>query len=123
MSIPEPNPSQGSSGSPANDPWAVIMDSMSSGLEGFERASRWLRVMSCSGVDIPDENMGRILELTADFSAPLSLVVLSLESIVVFSWSKPIGGDGLINQLLHVYQVWVDRIIDDMRDGVRVDMM
>lgn len=79
--------------------------------------------MSCSGVDIPDENMGRILELAVDFSAPLSLVVLPLESIVVFSWSKPIGGDDLINQLLHVCEVWIDRIIGDMRDGVRVDMM
>lgn len=101
----------------ANDPWPVIMSVVSSGLEGLERASRWFRVMSYSGVDIPDETLRRVLELTIELNAPLSLVVLCLESVVVSSWFKLIGGEGLVDQLGYLCEIWLDRIIDDMKNG------
>ncbi|GJJ12125.1 hypothetical protein Clacol_006366 [Clathrus columnatus] len=107
----------------ANDPWTVIMDVMGSSLTGLHRASRWLRIIAYSGVDVPDETLLLVLDHTVTFNAPLSLTVLCLESIAVSFWSKLFDGERLADKLVHVIEVWIDEILNRMKDGFEVTVM
>jgi hypothetical protein len=53
------------------DFWALAKSTVLEGTEGIERVSRWMRVLGCSGVDIPWESLASLSDLQA--SSPVKM--------------------------------------------------
>lgn len=73
------------------DPWRIVLNVASSGLNNLQKALGWLRLFASSGVDIPTSIFQQLLGYIDELHAPFSDVIILTESIFKAVWIKSIG--------------------------------
>jgi hypothetical protein len=92
------------------DPWHIVVNTASAGIDGLERGLKWLRVMAQSGVDIPQTTFAQVSAFARDFNASFEVSQILVETILASVWVKSLGKQELLGIIAALHLRFVDSI-------------
>ena len=110
------NSSEGISG-PLLDPWRIIGQIASGGLEGLRKVLNWLCIFSASGVEIPVATFMRVSNFAREFDATLEDDVRLCEVMFFSTWVKSLGRQDLQKVIVDIHWRNASTVLDGLHDG------
>lgn len=119
--ILDPSGSPEQTGIPIMDPWRVVIDVASKGLEGLKQGLRWLCLFASSGVDIPIATFLQLSAMARDFDSSFEDQTMLCEAAFMATWTKSIGRYELQRLLLDLHVRNSKYVIEQAKNGDELD--
>ncbi|KAG9038422.1 hypothetical protein FRB95_001279 [Tulasnella sp. JGI-2019a] len=76
--------------------WRIVLDSAADGLQGILRATRWLRILAQSSVEVPQTALLQLAARTQHPDVPFHIHVIIAEAMFCTAWIGPLDRHDLI---------------------------